>query len=488
MAMIFNSPVFVFLFLPVLLSLYFLLRKELRNPLLLLASLFFYLWGEKTYIFVLFASIAGNYGLGICLERMRGRPAAARLVMAAAVALNLGLLGAFKYANFLVGNLNPLLVAVGLKPLILAPVHLPLGISFFTFHALSYVIDVYRQEVPALKSLVTFSLYISFFPQSIAGPIVRYGDVAKQLFDRVVTREGFAAGIQRFLVGMGKKMLIANTVAVPADAIFALPAEGLTAGLAWLGVTCYALQIYFDFSGYSDMAIGLAKMFGFEFRENFQHPYVATSVTDFWRRWHISLSSWFRDYLYIPVGGNRHGRARTYGNLVLVFFLCGLWHGASWTFIFWGAYHGAFLVLERAGLGRVLEAAWAPCRRVYILLVVMAGWVFFRAATLSGAFAFLGAMAGLARGNGVDYHPSLYFNTEVALALFVGAVAATPVLEWVRQWRARFLESLGDRPLWAWVCQGTFALGDLAALCLLALASAMLMAAGTYNPFIYFRF
>ena len=486
--MIFNSPVFLFLFLPLLLGLYFLLRQELRNPLLLVASLFFYLWGEKTYIFVLFASIAGNYGLGLCLERLRERATAARLVMALAIVLNLSLLGAFKYATFLVSNLNLLLAALDFKPFVLAPVHLPLGISFFTFHALSYVIDVYRQEVPALRNLVTFSLYISFFPQSIAGPIVRYGDLAKQLLGRVVTREKFATGIQRFLVGMGKKMLIANTVAVPADAIFALPADGLTPGLAWLGVACYTLQIYFDFSGYSDMAIGLAKMFGFDFRENFQHPYVAVSITEFWRRWHMSLSSWFRDYLYIPLGGNRHGRVRTYGNLVLVFFLCGLWHGASWTFILWGVYHGVFLVLERVGLGRRLEATWAPCRHLYVLLVVMVGWVFFRATTLAGALGFLGALAGLARGNGVDYHLNLYLTTEVAATLLVGAVAATPVLGWVGRRRESFLESVGDKPVWSWVCQSAFAFGDLAALSVLALASALLLAAGTYNPFIYFRF
>jgi alginate O-acetyltransferase complex protein AlgI len=257
-------------------------------------------------------------------------------VIGLAVLANLGLLGVFKYANFVIDNLNLLLADIGISPVHIQAVHLPLGISFFTFHALSYVIDVYRREVPALKNPIDFGLYISFFPQSIAGPIVRYNDVADQLKERTITLEGFAQGVRRFIIGLAKKMIVANTLAFPADAIFGLPADELTWRVAWLGVICFTFQIYFDFSGYSDMAIGLAKMFGFQFKENFNYPYISQSITEFWRRWHISLSTWYRDYLYIPLGGNRFGSARTYFNLVTVFFLCGLWHGASWAFIFWG--------------------------------------------------------------------------------------------------------------------------------------------------------
>src|SRR5262249_36815384 len=256
-------------------------------------------------------------------------------------------------------------------------------------------------------------LYISFFPQSIAGPIVRYNDVAKQLVYRVITLEGFAEGVRRFIMGLAKKMIIANNVALAADSIFGLPNHELTGGLAWLGIVCYTLQIYFDFSGYSDMAIGLAKMFGFQFRENFNYPYVAQSITEFWRRWHISLSTWYRDYLYIPLGGNRHGTTRTYVNLVTVFFLCGLWHGASWTFILWGLFRGAIRVIERMVLAKSLEKAWAPVRHAYPLVVVMVGWVLFKAASLPQALAFLGAMVGLGQGSGVRYNPSLYLNVQV---------------------------------------------------------------------------
>jgi alginate O-acetyltransferase complex protein AlgI len=486
--MVFSSPVFLFLFLPFILGAYFVVPRRLRNTLLLVASLFFYVWGEKLYVLVLLSSIVLNYGLGLWIDRVRG-PRAAGLAIALAVFVNLGLLGTFKYANFLSDNLNLLLFRLHLPLLQLPPVHLPLGISFFTFHALSYVIDVYRREVPALKNPVNFALYISFFPQSIAGPIVRYNDVAKQLIYRVVTLEGFAEGVRRFIMGLAKKMIVANTLAVPADAIFGLPTRELNLGLSWLGVVCYTLQIYFDFSGYSDMAIGLAKMFGFQFRENFNYPYIAASVTEFWRRWHISLSTWYRDYLYIPLGGNRYGTGRTYFNLVTVFFLCGLWHGASWTFIFWGLFHGSFLVIERMGLGAVLERAWAPVRHLYALLVVMVGWVFFKAATLKQALAFLGAMIGLGRGLGIKYSPSLYLNVQVIGVLVAGVVASLPLLPLLTSLRDRLTAADGGRRSWrALLLEPVFAFTPVAALGFLLLVSAMLMAANTYNPFIYFRF
>jgi alginate O-acetyltransferase complex protein AlgI len=484
---VFSSPIFLFLFLPSLFGLYFLAPQSARNLLLLAASLVFYSWGEGRYIAVLLTSIACNYWLGLWLDRLRGRPSA-RLALALAVAGNLVLLIAFKYANFLVHELNHLMSALGRPDIELDPVHLPLGISFFTFHALSYVIDVYRGEVRALRSPIAFALYISFFPQSIAGPIVRYSDVAGQLLHRVVTRAGFALGVRQFVIGLAKKMLIANTVAVAADAIFGLPARDLTGSLAWLAIICYTLQIYFDFSGYSDMAIGLARMFGFEFRANFNYPYIAASVTEFWRRWHISLSSWFRDYLYIPLGGNRCRPARVYANLLIVFMLCGLWHGASWTFLFWGLFHGTFLVLERRGWGRRLESAWAPLRHVYMLAVVMVGWVFFRSSTRAYALQFLGAMVGLGQGAGVRYHVRLYLDAELALAIVLGVIGSMPVLPWLESIRDRALAAAAARTRLAPALDAAFAWTGVVAVAVLLVGSAMLLAAGTYNPFIYFRF
>jgi alginate O-acetyltransferase complex protein AlgI len=482
--MVFSSPIFLFCFLPAVLGSYFLVRKELSNLLLLLASVAFYIWGEGTYVLIMLAMIGVNYVLGRLLERLQG-PRLSRVALGLAVALNLGLLITFKYANFLVANLNALLTSLGQPSIQLAPIHLPLGISFFAFHAISYVVDVSRREVRA-GGPANFALYMMLFPHAIAGPIVRYGDIAEQLVGRSVTLEGFAWGVRRFILGLAKKMLVANTLARVADTLFALPTGELTFQVAWLGAICYSFQIYFDFSGYSDMAIGLAKMFGFDFRENFRYPYVARSVTEFWRRWHISLSTWFRDYLYIPLGGNRCGPVRLYANLIIVFALCGLWHGASWVFLLWGLYHGAFLGFERMRLGRLLEASWTPLRHLYTLLIVVVGWVLFRAESMPQALGVLGAMAGFGHGSWVKYHPSLYLDREVALALLAAVVGSMPVV-----------------PLWAWIGENlpvaaggliqkvsrvALGVGDVAVLSLLLLASAMVLATGTHNPFIYFRF
>jgi alginate O-acetyltransferase complex protein AlgI len=361
----------------------------------------------------------------------------------------------------------------------LPPIALPIGISFITFHALSYVIDIARGASRAQRNPLNLALYIALFPQLVAGPIVRYAHLAPQIATRETTPTSFAVGVRRFIIGLGKKVLIANTLAVPADAIFGLPSTELTFGLSWLGVICYTLQIYFDFSGYSDMAIGLGRMFGFLFLENFDYPYTASSLREFWRRWHISLSTWFRDYLYVPLGGNRRSLPRVYLNLVTVFALCGLWHGAKWGFLVWGLYHGCFLVLERVGLESILERWPAPIRHAYLLIVVAVGWVFFRAESLSMAAAFLAAMAGGAQGSGTQYHPSLYLDAAVILALIAGAIGAMPVLPVLRRRQERSVHV----PLrWA---------ADLTSAALLAgilLMSCMALAAGTYNPFIYYRF
>jgi alginate O-acetyltransferase complex protein AlgI len=306
------------------------------------------------------------------------------------------------------------------------PVRLPLGISFFTFHALSYVIDVYRHKWPAAKNPGDVALYIFFFPQLIAGPILRWSAIAPQLVQRAVTRERFAEGIRRFVGGLAKKMIIANVVAVPADKLFALPGQELTPSLAWLAIGCYTLQIYFDFSGYSDMAVGLGKMFGFEFIENFNFPYTAQSIKDFWRRWHISLSSWFRDYLYIPLGGNRCSGWRNHLNLMIVFFLCGLWHGASWTFVIWGLYHGAFLLIERTRFGDWLERLPRPLRHIYTLLVVMIGWVLFRTETFAQATSVLASMAGLSTGVDPNQKFARYWNSELMWSIVFGIIFSMP--------------------------------------------------------------
>jgi alginate O-acetyltransferase complex protein AlgI len=479
---LFTEPTFLFLFLPILLALYFATFSRVHgaygNWLLLVASVIFYAKGGGAFTWLMLGSITFNYWMAIAVDRGRdsGR---AKPILAAAVAVNLIVLGVFKYANFFADNVSTLFLVLGLHPLVVPRVLLPIGISFFTFHAISYVVDVYRRDATAQKSPVHAALYLLLFPQLIAGPIIRYRDLADQLAERVVTLDGFACGVRRFIIGLAKKVLIANVVAGPADAIFGLPFDQLSAGHAWLGIICYTLQIYFDFSGYSDMAIGLGRMFGFTFPENFRWPYIADSVQDFWRRWHISLSTWFRDYLYVPLGGNRVSPARTYVNLVTVFFLCGLWHGASWNFVIWGLFHGTFLVIERLVSRRRVRAreAGTPVRQLalhaYTLTVVMAGWVFFRAETLPGAIAYLRALAGLSLAMPTPFTVQWYLTPELWLALAAGVIGSMP---WIPA-LARDRE-----PSW------TFGFASTAALVALLAACVMQMAARTYNPFIYFRF
>ena len=477
--MLFTEPTFLFAFLPVLLALYFLPWPGGRNVLLLVFSLAFYASGGGAFTWLILASIGVNYVAAIAIDRARGTPAAWRLLVAT-VGLNLLSLVTFKYAAFLAGNVNALLRPLGASVPVPAIV-LPIGISFFTFHAISYVVDVYRRDAVAQKGPIEAALYLLFFPQLIAGPIVRYRDMAAQLSARIVSTDDVAEGIRRFVIGLGKKMLLANVVAGPADRLFALPPGELTTATAWLAVVCYTLQIYFDFSGYSDMAIGLARMFGFRFRENFAHPYVAQSVQDFWRRWHISLSAWFRDYLYVPLGGSRVPPRRVYVNLVIVFVLCGLWHGASWTFVVWGLFHGAFLVLERAGLGARLGRVARPWRHGYTLAVVMVGWVFFRADSLGAAIGMLRALIGGSPALPTPYTVWWYLTPEVAAALVAGAIGSAPV------WTAVAARLERAAPQGAPMRALPSAL-LVAALTAVFSGCVMLIAAHTYNPFIYFRF
>ena len=353
--MIFASSLFLFLFLPLTLTGYFLIRPNqpyLRNLFLLLMSLIFYAWGEPVYVFLMIGSIIMNYTTGVLLHLQRQKSPrifTEKRILYICIVGNLGLLFYFKYANFFINNLNGILQNLSIPTISYSEIPLPIGICFFTFQAMSYVIDVYRKETDVQFNPINCALYVSLFPQLIAGPIVRYHDVAQQIVSRTVARSQFSSGIQRFIFGLAKKTMLANPLGEVADKIFAVPVHEVTTSMAWLGIICYTLQVYFDFSGYSDMAIGLGRLFGFEFLENFNYPYIAESMRDFWRRWHISLSTWFRDYLYIPLGGNRGSSLRTYLNLWTVFLLCGLWHGASWNFIIWGALHGASLVIERIG-------------------------------------------------------------------------------------------------------------------------------------------
>ena len=495
--MVFSSLSFLCIFLPAVLVLYRLMPGlRAKNVLLMVASLVFYAYGEPVYVLLMIASAAFNYLWALLLGDGSGggsgtasssaadaganvgpTPASRarrRVVMACAVVQNLGVLCVFKYAGFLVESLNAL---TGLE-LPVPQIALPIGISFFTFQAMSYVIDVYRSEVEPQRNFVRILLYISLFPQLIAGPIVKYHDVAEELGSREQTLDGFMRGLRRFIIGLAKKVLIANYMAVVADTMFAAPASEVNAVGAWMGVGAYMLQIYFDFSGYSDMAIGLGWMFGFHFKENFNYPYVATSVKEFWRRWHISLSTWFRDYLYIPLGGNRRGRARAAANRIIVFFLCGLWHGASWTFVFWGLYHGAFLLLEQyvpffsrgSGTGENASRARRAFGHVYLILVVLIGWVFFRADTIDQGFFWVATMFTGWTFDPVQVALVMSLLTPLNIVVFaVGCVTSLPVLD---RLRGRFAL---ERASWAVALV-------LLALCLLSLAT------GTYNPFIYFRF
>lgn len=461
--MVFSTPIFLFLFLPAVLVLNYIIPKKYiaaKNVVLLIASLFFYAWGEPKNVLLMLLSIAVNYVCGLLLGRFDSDEKKRKVVLWASVVFNLGLLFFFKYFSFVTGGLFPV-------------IKLPIGISFFTFQIMSYTIDVYRRSVEPQKSLLKLALYISLFPQLIAGPIVRYIDVEKQLTYRECTAEKTARGMIRFSMGLAKKVIVSNTVAAICDGIFG-STNTVPAFTAWVGVICYALQIYFDFSGYSDMAIGMGHMLGFDFLENFNYPYVSCSVQEFWRRWHISLSSWFRDYLYIPLGGNRRGKVRTYINLIIVFACTGLWHGASFSFIVWGLWHGLFLVIERLGFKKVLDKLPKFIGWIYTMLVVLVGWVFFRADTLSAAMKYLGEMFSFSGGvaNGMAQFDNLSFIITV-----IAIVLCTPVYQFLKGKLEK--TEVGKK--------AAFVIGAVLATGLFILSVIFLTGSG-YNPFIYFRF
>ena len=467
--MVFSSNIFLFAFLPFVLFSYFLLpHKNYKNALLLVASLIFYAWGEWQYVLLLLVSIVGNYFFGLWIGKSKYEAQSTKHEIFIALTFNLLLLGYFKYANFLIENLN----AVFALHIENKKIHLPIGISFFTFHAISYLVDIYRQKCLPQKNLFQLALYISFFPQLVAGPIVRYNFIEKYLGKRRHNFFFIAYGIRRFVVGIGKKVIIANPLGELADAIFDSPLSEINSALAWVGIICYTLQIYFDFSGYSDMAVGLARIFGFRFPENFNYPYISRSIKEFWRRWHMSLSAWFRDYVYIPLGGNRVSVLRQYFNLVLVFFLCGLWHGASWNFIIWGMFHGFFVVAER-----VLPKVSMPkiLQNFYAIFIIMIGWVFFRSPDLSHSLAYLQTMFS---GNEIEIVSNqisrLIRSHFVWMSFSLALIGFSPLVKNLALCLMR-----KNR-----IFVGIF---DLFLIAVFALAIIRLSAA-THNPFIYFQF
>ena len=461
--MVFSSTVFLFLFLPSLFVLYYLPGVNIRawkNTILLLASLGFYAWGEPVFVFLMLLSILANWALALLMSRSGARR---RLWLFIATGFDLLLLGVFKYASFLSQNL----AALTGNDRLIVQIALPIGISFFTFQMMSYVFDIYSGNSAPQKNPFHVALYISLFPQLIAGPIVRYRQIEAEILDRRETFEDFARGVQRFIYGLGKKVLLANFLAQIADNVFDyLPYPSVL--MAWLGAAAYTLQIYFDFSGYSDMAIGLGRMFGFHFEENFNYPYIAESVTDFWRRWHISLSSWFRDYVYIPLGGNRVSHSRWVWNLFVVWLLTGIWHGANWTFILWGLLYFAFLLIEKeTGLARKL----GPLSHVYTLLVVVLAWVFFRSESVSAGVRYIGVMFGFGASGFCDSGFLEYVKGTwvILLAALIGMFPVVPFLrERLKVWRCEWLEQ-------AWLL-AVFAV------------SVCEVVSATYNPFIYFNF
>ena len=473
--MLFSSTAFIYLFLPAVLLIYYLfLRKHrlLSNVFLFGASLIFYGWGEPKFVFVMMASIVFNWlmGLGVHFSKEKHNRKRAKIFVALACVVNLGLLFVFKYLNF---TENILLEIFGISPSF-AKIALPIGISFFTFQALSYVIDVYRGKGEAQLNILNVGLYISFFPQLIAGPIVRYETVAREIHHRRETREDFYSGFARFVTGLSKKVLLANTFGILADRVFALSSAGsISAGLAWLGALGYTFQIYFDFGGYSDMAIGLGKMFGFHFLENFNYPYISRSVTEFWRRWHMSLGTWFRDYLYIPLGGSRVSKPRLILNLFVVWFFTGMWHGANLTFVVWGLMYFVLLVFEKlTGIdkkeGKVLNIA----KWIYTMILVIIGWVIFRSDSLSNALSYIGCMFGAGRGGFADGAFWGLFG-EFGIMLAVGAVCSVPVLGFIK---AKLKKNIIFDLVYIICLVGLFAL------CISSLVSS------SYNPFIYFNF
>lgn len=475
--MVFSSIVFLCIFFPASILMYYLCPRRLRNLFLLLASLCFYAWGEPKYIAIMLFSTIFDYCNGRLLEYFEAKgkkDTCGRLVLSASVIGNLSILCFFKYTDFILATVNSLAGS----SFALLDLALPIGISFYTFQTMSYTIDVYRGNVKAQHNLITFGMYVCMFPQLIAGPIVRYSDVAAEVNTRQVSFPLCAAGMQRFLLGLGKKVLLANQIGALWDDIYGLGTTDLSTALAWLGALAFTFQIYFDFSGYSDMAIGLGEMFGFHFPENFRYPYTSKNITEFWRRWHMTLSGWFREYLYIPLGGNRKGTARQAANLLIVWFLTGLWHGAGWNFIIWGLYFFVLLLLEKLFLLKYLKRLPSFLQHVYALFWIIFGWVVFACEDLARLKNYIGMLFGI--GVATSNRLALYEWTTHAAFLFILALAST-------QLPARTCHALLEKIAARLGETAAFWLKSFWCLLVLLLSMAMLVS-GSYNPFLYFRF
>lgn len=466
--MVFSSTIFLCVYLPLVLLGYYICPKKGRNLFLLIVSLVFYAWGEPKYVFLMIFSILVNYIFGRLMDKHRENKKRLKLMLVLSVVIDIGLLSVFKYTDFIITNVN----AIFGSSFDLLKIALPIGISFYTFQAMSYTIDVYRNDVRVQKNLIDFGMYITMFPQLIAGPIVRYADVQDQLADRSVTTADFSEGIMRFVVGLGKKVLLANQMGAVWSDIYALGGD-VSALMAWTGAIAYTFQIYFDFSGYSDMAIGLGRMFGFKFPENFRYPYQSVSITDFWRRWHITLSTWFKEYLYIPLGGNRRGLARQALNLLIVWSLTGFWHGAGWNFVMWGLYYFVILFIEKLFLLKALDKLPKFFRHVYALLLIIIGWVIFASDDVSVLLPYLGSMFG---ANGAIGGMDVYTLLTKAVLLIICCIASTELP------KKLFLSAAG-----AMNEKAAFTLKSVLMIALLAL-SMILLIGDSYNPFLYFRF
>ena len=466
--MVFSSTIFLCVYLPLVLLGYYICPKKGRNLFLLIASLVFYAWGEPKYVFLMIFSILVNYIFGRLMDKHRENKKRLKLMLVLSVVIDLGLLSVFKYTDFIITNVN----AIFGSSFDLLNIALPIGISFYTFQAMSYTIDVYRNDVRVQKNLIDFGMYITMFPQLIAGPIVRYADVQDQLAERSVTTADFSEGVMRFVVGLGKKVLLANQMGAVWSDIYALGGD-VSALMAWTGAIAYTFQIYFDFSGYSDMAIGLGRMFGFKFPENFRYPYQSVSITDFWRRWHITLSTWFKEYLYIPLGGNRCGLARQALNLLIVWSLTGFWHGAGWNFVMWGLYYFVILFIEKLFLLKALDKLPKLFRHVYALLLIVIGWVIFASDDVSVLLPYLGSMFG---ANGAIGGMDVYTLLTKAVLLIICCIASTELP------KKLFLSAAG-----AMNEKAAFTLKSVLTIALLAM-SMILLIGDSYNPFLYFRF
>lgn len=457
---------------PLTLILYFIFPRHFRNGILLIVSLIFYAWGEPVYILLMLFSTVVDFIHGLLVEHYANQPRKAKRVVLSSICINLGLLIFFKYSSFIIANLN-MLLGTQLK---LPDISLPIGISFYTFQTMSYTIDIFRKEAPAQRNIINLGAYVTMFPQLIAGPIVRYQTVANQLNNRKETQARFAQGVQRFIIGLGKKVLLANNIGLLWNQISSIESTHLSVLTSWLGVIAFGFQIYFDFSGYSDMAIGLGKMFGFELLENFNYPYISQSITEFWRRWHISLGTWFRDYVYITLGGNRKGKGRTYFNVFVVWFLTGLWHGASWNFVLWGLYFGIIITIEKAFLMKWLNQLPSVIRHIYTLFLLLVGWGLFafdHFADLKGYFKVMFGLEDVALYN----QTTLYYFTTNAILLFILSIASTPLLKMIYH---KFIQSKYSVIIELIVV-------PISCVLILMLSTAYLVDS-SYNPFLYFRF